>query len=75
MSANRDSPSAAPTSGSGQPAISINEMLLAYWQFAETYYCKDGEPTKELECMKEAMWPLCQLIVWPEQPSATAGDG
>jgi len=42
-------------------SISINEMLLAYWQFAETYYCKDGEPTKELECMKEAIWPLRQL--------------
>ena len=48
-------------SRNGQPAISINEMLLAYWQFAETYYCKDGEPTKELECMKEAIWPLRQL--------------
>ena len=36
-------------------------MLVAYWQFAETYYCKDGGPTKELECMKEAMWPLSQL--------------
>ncbi len=45
----------------GHPAISINEMLLAFWQFAETYYCKDGQPTKELECTKEAIWPLRQL--------------
>jgi hypothetical protein len=34
---------------------------LAYWQFAETYYCKDGVPTKELENMKDAIWPLRQL--------------
>lgn len=49
--------------GNGRPndSISINEMLLAYWQFAETYDCKDGEPTKELECVKEAIWPLRQL--------------
>ena len=24
-------------------------------------YSKDGQPTKELECMKEAIWPLRQL--------------
>ena len=36
-------------------------MLLAYWQFAQTYYCKDGEPTKELESMKEAIWPVRHL--------------
>ena len=53
--------SGGDASRNGHPAISINEMLLAYWQFAETYYCKDGEPTKELECMKEAIWPLRQL--------------
>lgn len=52
---------AASAKPSGHPAISINEMLLAYWQFAETYYSKDGQPTKELECMKEAIWPLRQL--------------
>ena len=52
---------AASAKPNGHPAISINEMLLAYWQFAETYYSKDGQPTKELECMKEAIWPVRQL--------------
>jgi len=42
-------------------SISINEMLLAYWQFAETYYSKDGKPAKELESMKEAIWPVRHL--------------
>ncbi len=41
--------------------LSINEMLLAYWQFAKTYYSKDGRPTKELACMREALRPLRQL--------------
>jgi len=36
-------------------------VLLAYWRFAETYYSKNGQPTKELECMREAIWPLRQL--------------
>jgi integrase len=36
-------------------------MLLAYWQFAETYYSNDGQPTKELESMKEAIWPVRHL--------------
>jgi len=61
MSVDEAHPVAAKPNCSSQPEISINEMLLAYWQFAETYYCKDGEPTKELECMKEAIWPLRQL--------------
>jgi len=49
----RQTPPASGGNGkpNGHPAISINEILLAYWQFAETYYSKDGEPTKELECM------------------------
>jgi integrase len=36
-------------------------MLIAYWQFAESYYSKDGEPTKELESMREALLPLREL--------------
>ena len=42
-------------------AILINELILAYWQFAKRYYVKDGEPTKELTCMREALLPLRQL--------------
>jgi len=47
----------------GQTAtgVSINELILAYWQHAESYYVKDGKPTKELECMRDALWPLRHL--------------
>jgi len=44
-----------------EPRPSINELILAYWQFAKTYYIRDGEPTKELACMREALRPLRQL--------------
>jgi len=41
--------------------LTINEMILAYWRFAKTYYVKDGQPTKELACMREALLPLREL--------------
>ncbi|MBW2223906.1 MAG: tyrosine-type recombinase/integrase, partial [Deltaproteobacteria bacterium] len=31
-----------------RPAISMNELLLAYAKHAMSYYCKDGKPTTEL---------------------------
>ena len=45
----------------GEPHLSINELILTYWKFAKTYYVKDGEPTKELACMREALRPLRDL--------------
>jgi len=36
-------------------------LILAYWKFAKGYYSKDGHPTKELACMREALRPLQQL--------------
>ena len=44
------------------PTLSINELLLAYSQFAQSYYVKDGKPTKELACMAEAIWPVRELF-------------
>jgi hypothetical protein len=43
------------------PRLSVNEMLLAYWKFAKTYYSKEGKATKELSCMQEALQPLREL--------------
>ncbi len=63
--------SAAASSGNGAdrppatttsfPHLSVNELILAYWKFAKTYYAKGGKPTKELACMREALRPLRQL--------------
>ena len=44
---------ASTTNGGVLPELSINELILSYWRFAETYYSKDGQPTKELACMRE----------------------
>lgn len=42
----------------GRPPLSVNEMLLHYWQFAEGHYRSGDQPTKELTCMKHAIRPL-----------------
>ena len=43
------------------PELTVNELLLAYLRFAEDYYVSDGQPTKELTCMREAIRPVRQL--------------
>ena len=43
------------------PSISVNELLLSYWRFAEGWYVQDGKPTKELANIKDAMRPLRAL--------------
>jgi integrase len=41
--------------------LSVNEVLLAYLEYARGYYTKDGEPNQEFESLKYAMRPLKQL--------------
>jgi integrase len=52
--------------------ISVNEVMLAYVQFAETYY-KDSEgcPTREIESMKLAFRPL--KAIYGHTPAADFG--
>lgn len=45
----------------GPSGLLINELILAYWEFAETYYRKNGEPTTELGSIREALRPLKRL--------------
>lgn len=40
------------------PELTIAETILAYWNFAQTYYRKNGETTDELYGIKAAMRPL-----------------
>ena len=39
----------------------ITEVLAAYWKHAERYYVKDGRPTSEIACIKQAVRPLKRL--------------
>jgi integrase len=41
--------------------LSINEMLVAYLDFAAGYYRKGGKPTRELDNLKDALRPLKKL--------------
>jgi len=47
----------APAGG----GTSVNEILLAYWRFAETYYRKNGEPTSQQERIKRSLKPVREL--------------
>lgn len=39
----------------------VNQLILAYWHFAERYYRKNGKPTGETENIRVALRPLRQL--------------
>ena len=53
------------TNGSGDtaqfPALSINDLILTYWQFAKAHYVKDGKPTTTLDGIRSALRPLRRL--------------
>jgi integrase len=41
--------------------LTVNELLLAYWRFAEGYYRKNGKPTKQLDRIKRSLRPVREL--------------
>jgi integrase len=43
------------------PALSVVELILAYWRFVEGYYVKDGKPTSEAETIRQALRFVRQL--------------
>ncbi|MBI3467949.1 MAG: tyrosine-type recombinase/integrase [Planctomycetes bacterium] len=49
--------------GSNGPTtdLSVNELLVGYWRFAQSYYHKDGKPTSHLDGIKAAIRFLKQL--------------
>lgn len=44
-----------------QADLTVNQVLNAYRKYAETYYVRNGKPTKELADMKYAARPLRKL--------------
>jgi integrase len=40
---------------------SVNELILAYWGFANTYYRKNGAPTSQLDRIRLAFKPVKQF--------------
>jgi len=51
--------------------LSVNELILAYWEYAEGYYRKDGMPTSEIACIRESVRPLKRL--YGSQPTCDFG--
>ncbi|GMU82448.1 MAG: hypothetical protein AMXMBFR47_23190 [Planctomycetota bacterium] len=48
-----------PTVEAGQPGgVSVDELILAYMAFASSYYVKNGEPTGELQNIKDSLKPV-----------------
>ena len=41
--------------------LTVNELVLAYWRWAESYYVKDGRPTSEVATVKHALRFLTRL--------------
>ena len=41
--------------------LTINDLIARYAAFAAEYYSCDGKPTKELQCMKDALRPLRRM--------------
>jgi integrase len=52
-------------------AVTVNEVLLAYFKFAEGYYVKNGKTTPELAEMKFALRPVRKL--YGRQPMSEFG--
>src|SRR5438128_8450601 len=44
-----------PVPTSARSDLTVNELVLAYWRFVETYYVKDGKPTSEQDTIRQAL--------------------
>jgi integrase len=50
------------TAAAAPPAdLTVNELLLRYWEHARSYYVKDGRPTSEPETIRQALRPVREL--------------
>lgn len=47
-----------PLGGNAEDALSIAELILAYWQFVKRHYVKGGKPTSEQSSIRWALKPL-----------------
>jgi integrase len=52
---------ASPRDSAASSSLFVSELILTYWRFAETYYVKDGQPTRELDNIRDALRPLHSL--------------
>jgi integrase len=58
----RSMPGPSGDNASGSADLTINELALAYLQFADGYYRKNGEPTSEIRDIRLSIRPLRELF-------------
>jgi integrase len=46
----------------GDAHLTVNELILRYWDFAQGYYVKNGRPTGESDNIRHALRPLRKLF-------------
>jgi integrase len=57
----RQSQPTAPHPQDGNGGLSVGQLILAYWRFANSHYLKDGKPAGMLVGIRSALRPLRQL--------------
>jgi integrase len=50
-----------PVAGIGVADLTVNELILAYWKFAEGYYQKNGKPSTQLDRIRHSLRPVREL--------------
>jgi integrase len=50
-----------PVRSGGRGGLTVNEVILAHWRWAEGHYTRDGKPTRHLENLKAALGPVRRL--------------
>ena len=50
-----------PTDPSIDPELTLNQLILEYFRFAEGYYVKNGKPTNEIHTIRQALRPARSL--------------
>lgn len=71
LTARSSRPSPRPAQVGG-PAVTVNDLILAYWKHCQQHYrSADGQPTGELENVRLALRPLRQL--YGTTPAAAFG--
>ena len=48
--------------------LTVNELLVAFWDFAQEYYVKNGRPTGEQQALKYAMVPVSFCAACASRP-------
>ena len=51
----RRAPVPAAGAGAGPDSLTVNELILRYWEFVRTHYVRDGVPSREPENIKDAL--------------------